>query len=286
MRKKTKKIVWVITFVLVLAAIAWAVAELTGQANAAAADAGDSSLEMEEITMEMIKEPKPKNNPPPCDWQKEKGLRKDIEANNAAYKKMIAKAKSESLSGEKTSAGTAKAIKASAADYKKLQLEYAAMWDACNCKTRSKLAHELAETRIKNADVVAGGVDEEKIAALETQQKKLNDTRHEYAEQANRDGEIAPEDKKAMKAALAPRVQNLMGNVGELMKTVTSLMTNIQQTATKATKGGAFGAFSAVSSLASGGSGLLGPVKSLMSMVKSMSANTESLDADVQLLSS
>lgn len=271
---------------LILATLVWAAVELSGQVNAAAADAGKSSLEMEDITLSMVSNPKSQGgNSPACDWQKEKELRNGIDKNNAEYKQLAEKAKSEAEAEGQTSSATASAIRKSAETYKKLQTDYATMWEACKCKTRAKVAKELAETRIKNAEVVAGGAKEESIKALEEQQTKLNDARHAYVEQAKRDGEFAPEDKKQMQAQLIPRTKTLLTDITGLAAKVQNLMTQVQETATEATSGGVFGAMSAASKLAQGGGGLLSPVKALFSMVQTMMSNAQSLQADLQLIS-
>ncbi len=271
---------------LILATLVWAAVELSGQVNAAAADAGKSSLEMEDITMSMVSNPKSKGGTSPaCDWQKEKELRNAIDKVNAEYKLLTVKAKSEAEAEGQTGSATASAIRKSAETHRKIQMDYAAMWEACKCKTRAKVAKELAETRIKNAEVVAGGAKDESIKALEEQQTKLNDARHAYVEQANRDGEFAPEDKKQMQAQLIPRTKNLLTDITGLATKVQNLMTQVQETATEATSGGVFGAMSAASKLAQGGGGLLSPVKALFSMVQTMMSNAQSLQADLQLIS-
>lgn len=281
--EKNKKFWISIGLILLVAAIAWAAAELSGQANAAAADAGDQSFELETISMDMIKEPKPKNEPPPCDWQLEKDLRKKIEVNNDLYKKLLEKAKSEAKSAGKVSGETGEALLNSATEYKGLQEEYASMWDSCTCKTRAKLARELAETRLKGAEVVASEIDKEKLEALEKQQEQMKKARREYVENATKNEEISAEDKKDIQANLVPRSNMLVSNIGESVQKVMGLLQQVQETATKVKSGGLMSGLKAMKGLSEGN--LLQPVQGLLSLVKNMLTNAQDLSSDVQLLS-
>ena len=73
--KKHRKIVLTVSILLLLAAIAWAAAELSGQANAMAMDAGSNSAEMESASLETLKKPKNEKAAPNCDWAMERDLR-------------------------------------------------------------------------------------------------------------------------------------------------------------------------------------------------------------------
>lgn len=282
---KNRRVKYIIGLVLLLAAVAWAASQLSGQANAAAADAGANSLEMEKISLDMITEPKPKKNPPSCDWQEEKRMRKLIEENNTAYGDLVAKAKSESTNQEKVSSETASAVKDSATKYASLQENYAKMWDACSCKTRAKLSRELAESRIKNADVVANEINSDKIEAMQAQQEKLNQARQEYVEQAKNDEELTPEDKKEVAVKLIPRTKMVATNIAKLVQEVVGLMQQVQETASAA-KGGSgmlSTGFKALKGLTEGN--LFMPVKALLSLCKSMATSAEALLSDLQILS-
>jgi len=283
MNKKNKKLLIIFGLILLVAAIAWAAAELSGQANAAAADAGEQSLEMEDISLGMIKDPKPKKKPPACDWQLEKKLRKKIEANNGEYKKVVAKAKNEAESDGKVSPKTGDVLLYWATEYKDLQENYASMWDNCNCNTRANLARELAQTRLRGAEVASSEIDKKKLEALKAQQDKMKLARREYVEKAKKNKEITAKDRSDMQAILIPRTQSLVSNIGELVQKVMGLLQQVQESATKAKSGGLMGGFKAATSLSKGN--LLGPVQGLLSLVQNMLTNAQDLSSDVQTLS-
>jgi len=281
--KKNKKFLIILGLVLLVAAIAWAATELSGQANAVAADAGDQSLEMETISMDMIKEPKPQKQPPPCDWKLEKNLRKKIEVNNGEYKKVVAQAKNEAQSSGKVSLETGDILLYWATTYKDLQLDYASMWDDCNCSTRANLSRELAETRLRGAEVTMSEIDKEQLDALKKQQEKMRLARREYVEKAQKNGEISARDKKSIQADLIPRTNMLVSQVGELVQKVTGLLQQVQDTAKNATSGGFMGGFKTMTSLSKGG--LLQQVQALLSLVQNMLTNAQDLSTDAQTLS-
>lgn len=282
----SKRIKIAVLVILLVAAVVWAASQLSGQANAAAADAGANSLEMEKISLDMITEPKPKKNPPSCDWQEEKRLRKQIEENNTLYGDLVSKAKSESSTQEKVTSETSNAIKESATKYASLQENYAKLWDACSCKTRAKLARELAESRLKNADVVGNEINSDKIEAMQAQQEKLNVARQEYVEQAKADEEITPADRKEMAVKLIPRTQMVATNIAKLVQEVMGLMQQAQETATSAKSGSGMlsTGLKAITSLSQGN--LFMPIKALLSLCKVMASSAQSLLSDLQTLSS
>jgi hypothetical protein len=283
MNKRRKKLLIIFGIVLLVAAIAWAAAELSGQANAAAADAGDQSHETEAITLNMIKKQKPEKQPPSCDWQLEKNLRKKIEINDEEYKKVVANAKNEAKSAGKVSLETGDILLYWATSYKDLQKDYASMWGDCKCTTRANLARELAETRLRNAEVTMSEIDKEKLDALKAQQEKLKQARSEYVAEAKRNDEISANDKMEMQAKLIPRTQSLVSNLGELVQKVTGLLQQVQESATKAKSGGFMGGLKTMTSLSSGG--LLQQVQALLSLVQNMLTNAQDLSSDVQTLS-
>jgi hypothetical protein len=292
--QENKKFFIIFGLVLLVAAIAWAAAELSGQANAAAADAGDQSLEAETISMDLIKEPKPENDevakstkpkqePPACDWQLEKNLRNRIKGNNEEYKKVVVQARQETVTSGKVSLKTGDILLFWATSYKDLQQDYASMWDDCNCSTRANLARELAETRLRSAEVTMSEIDKEKLDALKKQQEKMRLARREYVEKAQKNGEISARDKASIQADLIPRTKTLVTKAGELVQKVSGLLQQVQDTAKTGTSGGLMGGFKAITSLSKGG--LLQQVQALLSLSQNMLTNAQDLSADAQTLS-
>ena len=280
--KKHKKALMVIGIVLLLAAIAWAAAELSGQANSMAQDAGSNSAELEMITLDTLK--KPAKQPPPCDWQKEKKLRKSIAANDVKYKKMIAKTKSEVKSSAKVSEATQEEVLGQADAYKGLQDQYSSMWSACNCKTRSKLATSLGKTRVKSAAVVVSEIDQAKLDEMNAAQDEMKAARREYANKAAANDELSAADKKDIQANVIPQTNKMMTTMQKFVQQIMGLMNEVQESAQKMTSGGASGLLGAAKSMVSTGTGLFKKVQTLSTVAQNMSKNTQDMMTDAQTL--
>jgi len=282
---KHKKALMVIGILLLLAAIAWAAAELSGQANSMAQDAGSNSAELEMITMDTLK--KPSKNVPPCDWKKETQLRKKISNNDAKYKKLMAKAKSETKSDGKVTEKTRDAVLNQANSYKDLQDQYASLWSACNCKTRAKLAKSLGNTRVKSAAVVVSEIDQKKLDEMNAAQEEMKAARREYVEKAAANDELSAADKKSIQANVIPQTNKMMATMKKFVQAVAGLMSDVQESAQKmsSNKGGIGGMFGAAKSMVSGGTDLFKKVQTLSSVAQNMSTNTQDLMTDAQTLS-
>lgn len=272
--KKYKKMWIAFGIVFLLGAVVWAAVELSGQANAMAQDAGSNSAELESVSVQMIKKPK---SAPKCNWTLEKELKKKIEDNDAKYTQSLSKAKNETRSGGKVSEPTKKEVLSLAAEFKRLNDQYADLWNACNCRTRAKLATEAGNTRMKSADVVVSEIDQKKLDAMKVAQDNLKLARQEYASEAKTKGEISPEDKKDIRATVVPRVdkmvqvmmgmvQNVQGLVGQVQKAV--------QDVKGAGKGNVLGALSAAKT-ASDMPNLLTKVQTLFSVAQAMLSNAD-----------
>jgi hypothetical protein len=287
---KHRKLILVLGLILLAAALVWAAAELSGQANSLAQDAGSNSADMEMVTLNTIKKPaktKDSPKPPPCDWKKERSIKKAIDAEDAKYKRLRSKAKSELNATGKVSGGTKSAVMSSANTFKKLCYDYAAMWDACKCRTRAKTARKSGDSRIKSAEVLVGGdIDEGKLKAMQRAQDDMKAARREYVKKATAGGEISDQDKSDLKSTVVPQIKSLMGQTQALVSGSTNLLTDIQK---GATGGGLSGLTKMTKSAASGGSGsvaktLLKPVTALVSVAKSMLSNVQALFSDAQSL--
>jgi hypothetical protein len=229
--KNNKKLLIVLGLLLLTAALVWAAVELSGQVNALAQDSGSRSADMESLTIDSIRKPtktatSPK--PPPCDWKKERQIRKSLEANDAKYKQLLAKAQSEMSATGKVTSGTRQAVLSTASAYKGLCEQYAAMWDACNCRTRAKTARATGESRVKSAIVVVSGVEDGTLEAMRAAQKSMQEARREYAFGAGDAQEISPEDQADIRANLVPKVQTFIGGLTEFLNRVSRFITDVQ----------------------------------------------------------
>lgn len=283
-----KKMYLILAAMLLTAGLVWAAAELSGQANAKSAEAAEGSAEIEMVTLDTIKQPKPKKkDPPPCDWQAEKRIRHAIKANDKGYKQLLAKVKAEVRSQGKVSDATKGEVMNSAQGYNQLQNEYADMWQQCNCKTRSKLARKLADSRLKNAEVAVSEIDEEKLKEMDKAQEEVRQARREYAVHAKENDEISDEDKKEIQAKVVPEVEKMAVKLKSLLSSVTALMKEVQSTASSVksgSSGGLGGLLGSVKKLAATGPKLLTQVKTLLGVVESLSSNVNDLQADTAML--
>ena len=288
--RKHHKVLLVVGLLLLVAALVWAAAELSGQANALAQDAGDSSADMEMTTMDTIKKPqktKDSPKPPPCDWQKERQIKRAIDANNAQYKGLRSRAKSEMRGAGKVSSGTSNAVMASAKEFRKLSYDYADMWDACKCRTRAKTARKSGDSRLKSAAVLVGGdIDEAKLKEMRAAQDDMRDARRQYAKKAADGDELSDADKGDIKANVVPQIKGLTSQVQGLVTGTTSLLGDIKK---QATGGGLSGLTKLAKTAASGDAGsvaskLLKPVTTLLNVAKSMLSNVQALASDARTL--
>ena len=278
---------WVLWILLALTAVGWAVAELSGQANKSAADAGASSADMEMASMDTIK---PSKKSPTCDWKLEKSLRAQLTKLDKEYKPLVTKAQSEADATGKVSDATGSKLTQSAAAFKKASDQYADMWDKCKCTSRANLARESGATRVASAELIVAGADSDKADALKAQQEKMNDARHTYAQEAKDNNELSAADKAAIKASVAPRAQKLMGDTGKLVTQIGNLLNQVKSQANPASL--VSGAGGCASKAASGSSAspadsatsLLSPVTSLFSLAQGLASNAKSLSDDTAML--
>lgn len=262
--------------------LVWAAAELMGQANKSAADAGSNAADMEMVSLDMIK---PSASSPSCDWQLEKKLKGQLDQNTVVYKKVLGQAQGEIAGSGAVSEATRNKGMKLAEDFMKISGQYADMWEKCNGITRAKLAREAGASRFASADMAFNNVDSEKIDAYNKQQSALRDARSAYVAEAKQD--MKPEDRAALTSSLLPKAQTLLSSVMQLTDNVRMLLKQIQDQASSpiAMAGCAKQAVSAATSGDNPATVLLMPVKSLFSLTGSMLGNVKSLISDIQSLS-
>lgn len=283
MGKKLKRsLLWAL-LLLALAGLVWAAAELSGQANKSAADAGSNAADMEMASLEMIK---PSKTAPNCNWALEKKLRKELERIDKDYRKILARAQSDIAgnSGKVSPETRAKGMK-SAELFKATSEKYAAMWDKCKCTSRAKLARETGESRMKSAAMAFNDVDSDNVDAYNEQQDSMAAARRAYVEDAKTD--LSDKDRAALKSNLLPKAEKIADNLAALGQGVTGLLGQIQSQATDpvAIGGCARQVVSDTGPEAGSATALLSPVKSLMSLIQSMTGNVQGMISDIMTLS-
>lgn len=279
----------VILILFLLCAVAWAVAELSGQANKQAADAGMASADLEMASLETIA--KPAQTPPNVNWEEERRLRRELERQDTAYKSIAAQARQQSSSPDGVNARTASSLRDAAAKFKSTSDRYADVWDKGDCRTRARLAREAGASRVASAEVIIAGADSGKIDALNKQQSSLNKARQEYLKEAKANNELSDADKAAIKANVMPRAKKLVSDTGTLVSEVTKLLDQVRAQASPAGIVGGIGGCAASSAGSGGGAAadpatsLLKPVTSLLSLSKGLAGNAASLVDDLTGLS-
>lgn len=283
---KRFRVLWAILILAALCTVGWAVVELSGQANKSAADAGMISADMEMASLDTIT--KPAADTPNIDWQLERRLRNELQTLDKNYKAVAARSQSEIGQTGEVSAATGKNLMAAATKFRDSSEKYAVMWEKGNCITRAKLARETGASRMASAELIVSGADSDKADALQAQQKKMNEARKAYIEQAMADNEISEQDKANMKANLLPKAQKLVQDTSSYVSQVGGLLNDVRSQATPSGLIGGLGgcAASSVSSTEpmDPATQLLGPVTSLLSLAKGLASNAGSLLDDVTTL--
>jgi hypothetical protein len=273
---------WIILALLLMAAIAIAALDVSGQANKTAADAGSSSADLEMASLETIKPPK---QGPPVDWAAERRIRQQLAYQDKAYAPLVDRAKREIDAAGAVSGGTGKQILAAAGKYRDTCNSYADVWARGNCVTRANLARETGATRMASAELIVAGADSAKSDALADQQSKMNEARNAYAKEAQANNELSDKDKADIKASVVPRAERLITDTADLVIRIAALVNQIQSQMTPAgIVGGVASCAASGKSAEDGVTALLGPVTSLLSLAKNLASNAESLLDDTTLL--
>jgi hypothetical protein len=274
---------WILLALLLLAAIAIAAADLSGQANKSAADAGSSSADLEMASLETIKPPK---QGPPVDWAAERRIRRQLASQDKAYVPLVDRAKREIDATGAVSGGTGKQILDAAGKYRDTCNVYADVWAKGNCVTRANLARETGASRLASAELIVAGADSAKSDALAEQQAKMNEARNAYAKEAQANDELSEQDKAAIKASVVPRAEKLITDTGDLVIRTVSLVDQIRsQMSPEGVVGGLVSCAASGKSVEEGVTSLIYPVTSLLSLAKNLASNAQSLLEDANLLS-
>lgn len=287
--RKFRKLLLVLLLAALAVGLVWAGAELFGQSNQSAADAGSNGAKLEIITINMIKPPKKKKaNVVNIDERKEASLKKQMEANTVKYNQVVAKFKAEIASSaeSKGSAATASEGMQLAKAFNDLSEQYAKVWDAAgNCKTRARLARESGKARVANAEMVFSNMDSDKIDAYNKQSEERQKACSEYVADAKED--LDPADRQSLQDNLLPKAKGLLSNVSDLSSQVSNLLQQVTSQVGDVTSN----PMGAIGGCARGGGSsdnpamaLLSPLKALSGMVMNMLSNVKALISDIMSL--
>lgn len=241
---RRKKLLITFGLLLLAAAVVWAASELAGQVNSLAQDAGSNSAKLEMVSLQTIKKPQKTKfspGPLPCDWQKEQMIRQAMEANDAQYQTLVDKAKSEMKAMGQVSSATARSLRDSANAFMGQCEIYAQMWTACNCLTRARLTRETGNTRLKSAELVANGMDFNKLADLNDYQEQMRIARREYVQTAVEGDEISDQDREALKTTVLPQAYQVIKLMQDFVRRSEELLKKIQSSSMSAGSNGGGG---------------------------------------------
>lgn len=277
--KGRKYLLWALAL-LTACGIAIAVSDLSGQANKSCADAGLSGADMEMATLDAIKKPaKPKST---INWSKWNSLEKKVNAADAQYTKIVAKAQSEISANGKVSDATKNAGFAAAKKFQNASENFAKFLTANNCITRAKVARETGNARIKNADMTFNEIDSDKISAYNDQMEVLADARKAYLEEAKTD--VSAEDRASIKDTLLPRLNNMTSQVSTLATNVSSLLSQVKDQVLGGGVGGLVSCTRDVAASDNPAAKLLSPITSLLDLIKSLGSNISGMIDDISSL--
>ncbi len=280
MNPKVKRIIlWVLALTL-MAGLVYATADLLGQTNKKAADAGSNATDMEMATLDTIKKPAKSDN---INWAEITPVDRKLKSIDAKYKVAVDKAGAEKAAGTVSEATRSEGMSL-AQQYHDTALQLAAVYEKNNMITRAKTVRQLAKTRLANADMSFNEVDSARIDAYKAEQAKLGEARKAYFAE----NDLSAADKAELKRNVLPRVQQTSTNLLELVDTVASLVLQVKNQVGGGVSAASIGgcAKSAVSSAASGGgvTSLLGPLQALLSLAQGMSGDAQSLASDLSSL--
>jgi hypothetical protein len=275
---------WLLISTLMLGML-WAAKELLGESNKATADAGSNSADMEMAALDSVKPPakvKAKG------VSKEVTLKKQIAQIDKDYKAKLETAKSEIASGKEVREATRSEGLKLAKDFKVANDQLASWYDGNGSTKNADVCRAVGESRIASADMAFNKIDSAKIDASNAKQEALNKTVKVYLADAK--NELSPEDRAEIKASVGPKLQQLTGNLNQLVSTVTGLLKEVQSGANPTALAGAAAGCATTkaaggdSSPADAASSLLMPLKSLLSLVQGMVSNISTMLNDVNTL--
>ncbi len=281
MHQKVRKIIMWILALTLTAGLVYATADLLGQTNKKAADAGSNATDMEMATLDTIKKPAKSDN---INWAEITPVDRKLKSIDAQYKAAVDKAGAEKAQGAVSEATRSEGMSL-AQQYHDTAMQLATVYEKNNMITRAKTVRQLAKTRLANAEMSFNEVTSARIDAYKAEQAKLGEARKAYFAE----NDLSAADKAALKRDLLPRVQQTSTNLLDLVDTVASLVLQVKNQVggggvSAASIGGC--AKSAVSGAASGGgvASLLGPLQALLSLAQGMSGDAQSLASDLSAL--
>ena len=237
---------------------------------------------MEMASIDSVKDTKTAT---PAVKSKSSQLKAKIAQADKAYTAQVTKAQSETENAGSVSPATRSAGMAAANKFKDASNAYAAHLDSQNLASRAQVVRETGESRIASAEMTFNDVSSERIDAYDKRQEALRAAQKAYFADAKND--LSDSDKAALKSDLSSRVSKIQSNLTALLQTAMGLLNQIQSQV----GGGIGGAAGCAAKSATSGqnptdgvANLLGPVKSLVSLIKSMGSSVQGIQSDINAL--
>ncbi len=287
-KKMKKTLLWILALTLT-AGLVYAAADLMGQTNKQAADACSNSTDMEMATLDSVKKPAPAKQSGNVNWGRINGLERQLKGIDARYKVAADRAGAEKTQGS-VSEGTRSNGMALAQQYNSVAMQLADVYQNNNMITRANTIRELGNTRLANAEMTFNDVSSDRISAYKAASAKLAAARKAYLGE----NDLSDQDRQYLKGSVLPRVQSSAANLGEIVKLVGAILLQVTQQSGGLSVGSIGGcakqaATDAVVSAATTGdisniTNLIGPLKSLLSLVEGLVGDSESFISDLSAL--
>lgn len=271
------------------AGLVWAGAELLGQANRIAADAGASDVNLQMVSIETITK-KPAAKAPNVNWSAVSALEKKMQANTTQFNAVLSRAKNESSgASQKVSDGTRSQGMKLANEFNTMSEDLAKIWDAAgNCQTRAKQARAAGASRLATAEMALSSIDADKVSASQKASEALAEARSNFLAEAKKDMDVS--DLQALKSAMLPKAQALLTGATALGTQVSGLVSEVTNSAASVTSGDPMAAIGGCARQVTSSNSenpamaLLSPVKALSSMVASLISNIKGFISDLTAL--
>jgi hypothetical protein len=277
MFKKARKVTLWVLLSMFVAGLLWAAADLLGESNKQVADAGSNAADMEMASLDSVKpEAKAKSK----GVSREVSLKRTIAQLDKNYQARLNTAKSELAAGGEVREATRNAGLKIAADFKAANDQLASWYDGHGLASRAQVCRSVGESRVASADMAFNKIDSGKIDAYNTKQDALSAAVKAYLADAQND--LSPEERAQIKSSLGSRLQQLSGNLTQLVSSVMNLLNQVQSGASPMAAAGCAAKQVASGAGASDMAGsLLSPLTSLLSLVKGMASKVQGMLSDI-----
>ena len=259
---------------LLACSVVWAVADLAGQANQTAANAG---LQQSKATLLSLKNAKPTVQKSSINWKKYNDLQNKFNVAADELTKLEDNAQKALANGPLSDADKKAGLDA-AQKVKTAGEKFAAFQEKSNCITLAKQTRTGIDSLLANADLVFNDIDADKISAASEKNAQFTNAKKDYLADAKTN--LSDADKAEMKSNMIPALQDLGTQVNALTGQIANLLSDVKN---QVAGGGVGGLVSCASNAATSdnpAATLLTPITSLLDLVKNLGTSiTDTISA-------